>query len=98
MLRSSRGFLFTEENIEELVGEASYGSSDAFSILTLLYPHLQYEYSQFHIDHMHPKSHFTKTNLRDAKLGEDGVELALRRYNMLPNLQLLPGTVNEAKK
>jgi uncharacterized protein with ParB-like and HNH nuclease domain len=97
-LRSSRGFLFTDENIETLVGEASYGSPDAFSILALLYPHLRYEYSQFHIDHMHPKSHFTKSNLRDAGLDGDDIELALGRCNLLPNLQLLPGPVNEAKK
>lgn len=98
MLRSSRGFRFTEEDIEKLVGEASYGGPDAFSILALLYPHLRYEYSQFHIDHMHPKSRFTKTKLREAGLDEDGVEFALEGYNLLPNLQLLPGTVNEAKK
>ena len=98
MLRSSGRFLFTEENIEELVGETAYGSPDAFSILALLYPHLRYEYSQFHIDHMHPKSHFTKSNLRDAGLDGDDIELALGRCNLLPNLQLLPGPVNEAKK
>lgn len=75
-----------------------YGSPDAFSILALLYPHLRYEYSQFHIDHMHPKSRFTKTKLREAGLDEDGVEFAHKGYNLLPNLQLLPGAVNEAKK
>lgn len=98
MLRSTRGFLFTEENIEELVRETSYGSPNAFSILALLYPHLRYEYSQFHIDHMHPQSRFTKTKLREAGLDEDDVSFALGGYNLLPNLQLLPGTVNEAKK
>ncbi len=98
MLRSSRGFLFTEENIEELVGDASYGSPSAFSILALLYPHFRYEYSQFHIDHMHPQSRFTKTKLREAGFDEDGVRLALGRYNMLPNLQLLPGPVNLEKR
>ncbi len=98
MLRSSRGFLFTEENIEQLVGEASYGSPDAFSILALLYPHLRYEYSQFHIDHMHPQSSFTKTKLRESGLDEDNVKLALGRYNVLPNLQLLPGPVNLDKR
>ena len=86
---------FYEEDIKNLL-EVNYGSSFAFMLLSLLYP-LNHDY-EFHQDHIHPKKHFTRKRLE--KLGiitVDQREAYLKRFNNLPNLQLLEGTLNMEK-
>lgn len=97
-LRASRNFVFTEDNITQLIDETQYGSPYAFAILALIYPHLKYEYSNFHIDHMHPRRTFTKEGLGRAGVPRGDVAFCLEHFNQLPNLQLLSGPVNESKR
>ncbi|WP_187895350.1 DUF262 domain-containing protein [Helicobacter pylori] len=75
----------TNDMIEEMV---SYKYSDqVFPILQILYPHLNYKTTTFHIDHIYPKSKFNKLN-QDFYGWKD----------YLFNLQLLEGAENIAKK
>ncbi len=79
----------TNDMIEEMV---NYKYSDqVFPILQILYPHLNYKTTTFHIDHIYPKSKFKKEN---KKLDKDFYECG----NHLYNLQLLEGAENQAKK
>ncbi|MUV08467.1 DUF262 domain-containing protein [Helicobacter pylori] len=79
----------TNDMIEEMV---NYKYSDqVFPILQILYPHLNYKTTTFHIDHIYPKSKFNEKN---KKLDKDFYKW--RDY--LFNLQLLEGAENIAKK
>ncbi|GAA9724230.1 DUF262 domain-containing protein [Helicobacter pylori] len=81
----------TNETIEKKVLYYQYGDSQVFPILQILYPHLNYKTTTFHIDHIYPKSKFKKKN---EKLDKDFYECG----NHLYNLQLLEGQENSAKK
>ncbi len=77
----------TNDMIEEKVLYSQYGDSQVFPILQILYPHLKYKTTTFHIDHIYPKSKFKKEN---KKLYEC--------RDHLYNLQLLEGQENSTKK
>ncbi|MCQ2898433.1 DUF262 domain-containing protein [Helicobacter pylori] len=81
----------TNDMIEEMVLYSQYGNSQVFPISQILYPHLKYKTTTFHIDHIYPKSKFNKEN---KKLNQD----FYGRGNYLFNLQLLEGAENIAKK
>ncbi|MFP6042739.1 DUF1524 domain-containing protein [Helicobacter pylori] len=81
----------TNDMIEEKVLYSQYGDSQVFPILQILYPHLNYKTTTFHIDHIYPKSKF---NGKNKKLNQDFY--GWRDY--LFNLQLLEGAENIAKK
>ncbi len=75
----------------EMVLYSQYGNPQVFPILQILYPHLKYKTTTFHIDHIYPKSKFNEKN---EKLNQDFY--GWRDY--LFNLQLLEGAENKAKK
>lgn len=79
----------TNDTIEEMMGSSSHDR--VFPILQILYPHLNYKTTTFHIDHIYPKSKFNKKN---EKLNQDFYKCE----NHLYNLQLLEGAENQAKK
>ncbi len=81
----------TNKIIEEKVLYSQYGDSQVFPILQILYPHLNYKNTTFHIDHIYPSSKFNEEN---KKLNKDFYE----RRDHLYNLQLLEGAENIAKK
>ncbi len=81
----------TNDMIEEMVLYSQYGNPQVFPILQILYPHLKYKTTTFHIDHIYPKSKFKKEN---KKLNQD----FYGRKDYLFNLQLLEGAENKAKK
>lgn len=81
----------TNDMIEEKVLYSQYGDSQVFPILQILYPHLNYKTTIFHIDHIYPKSKFNEKN---KKLNKD-----FHKYgNHLYNPQLLESAENSAKK
>lgn len=98
MLRTRRGYYFTEEDVQRLVDDTSYGDPLAFATLALLLPNLSVVHSQFHVDHMHPDSAFTKRNLSAEGMDELNIAFALENYNRLPNLQILTDFANEGKR
>ncbi|EMH19742.1 hypothetical protein HMPREF1415_00619 [Helicobacter pylori GAM254Ai] len=79
----------TNDAIEEMMCSSSHAR--VFPILQILYPHLNYKTTTFHIDHIYPKSKFNKKN---KKLNQDFY--GWRDY--LFNRQLLEGAENIAKK
>ncbi len=79
----------TNDAIEEMMCSSSHAL--VFPILQILYPHLNYKTTTFHIDHIYPKSKFNEKN---KKLNKDFYKWG----NYLFNLQLLEGTENSAKK
>ncbi|PUD36276.1 hypothetical protein C2R92_08945 [Helicobacter pylori] len=79
----------TNDAIEEMM--CSSNRAQVFPILQILYPHLNYKTTTFHIDHIYPKSKFNKKN---KKLNQDFY--GWKDY--LFNLQLLEGQENIAKK
>ncbi|MGL2562945.1 DUF262 domain-containing protein [Helicobacter pylori] len=79
----------TNNAIEDMMCLSSHAR--VFPILQILYPHLNYKTTTFHIDHIYPKSKFNEKN---KKLNQDFY--GWKDY--LFNLQLLEGAENIAKK
>ena len=92
---TNKSLLFSTEDIENLT-HYKYGQGFTFSILSLLYPHLDYN-NQFHIDHIFPKSLFTKTNLRKRGIAEEDIDTYYDWFNYLGNLQLI-GAIQNIEK
>ncbi len=96
MARTTGGMAFTDEEIEDLA-DTSYGEWSTYSLLSLLFPHVDTANHVFHIDHVVPRAQATLAKMDRAGLGEDDPD---RKYvsdgiNRLSNLQLLPGRENE---
>lgn len=89
--KNLEGFAIQKTDVEWYVDNVKYGSGALLPLMQLLYPNLNYGTTNFHVDHIYPKSKFTTKN---AALPEGYVG----KENNLFNLQLLEGTVNEEKK
>jgi len=87
---------FTDAEISD-VAELQYPGPRTFAILALLYPGLDFS-QEFHIDHIFPKSWFTRPRLRRASIAEDELDTFIDLANGLSNLQLLPGLPNIEKQ
>jgi hypothetical protein len=86
---------FTDDDIENLL-DSRYGEPYTFALLALLYPTLDFR-NLFHIDHIHPRSLFTKTKLLKRGVPNDSIESFADRADLLPNLQLIEGIPNQEK-
>lgn len=79
---------------EEFIEETLFTQIDnqyAFSILSLLYPNLDYKNNNFHKDHVHPASTF-------GNLSEENKEkYGWRTFNSIYNLQMLDANENMSK-
>mgnify|MGYP003807655511 CR=1 FL=1 len=79
---------------EEFIEETLFTQIDnqyAFSILSLLYPNLDYKNNNFHKDHVHPAS--TYKNLSE----ENKEKYGWRTFNSIYNLQMLDANENMSK-
>ena len=79
---------------DEFIEEVLYTQKDnqyAFSILSLLYPDLDYRNNNFHKDHIH--SAFEFDNLEDS----DKESYGWHTYNSIYNLQMLDANENMSK-
>ena len=92
MSRRGKSLLFTDEEIGELV-EMQYGDKRLFAMLALLFPFVDVR-NHFHIDHVFPKSHFTKPRLKKTGVPDEDIDDFQDMVNGLPNLQLLEGGEN----
>jgi uncharacterized protein with ParB-like and HNH nuclease domain len=93
---TNKSLKFTEEEIENLLW-TKYGNRYTFSILSLLYPNLDYKNS-FHQDHIFPKSLLkSRSKLRKERLSEEQIEYCIENHDYLSNLQLLEGIPNQEK-
>ena len=93
---TSKNLAFTDEEIENLISY-KYGQSHTFSALALLYPSLDFRH-RFHIDHIYPRSLFTKSTLKRRGIPEDHIDQYIDAVNYMGNLQLLEGIPNIEKQ
>lgn len=93
---TSKTIVFTNDDIENLL-EHQYGKGETLTVLMLLYPSLDFN-NKFHIDHMYPKSVFTKKSLIKKGVAEDKVQTYIDHVNDLCNLQLLAAIPNIEKQ
>lgn len=94
----ARNYSFDDEFIDGLI-ESQKDSNDAFYLLHLLYPNLDYYNQDFHQDHLHPAATFYDEDRLIASIPEDDWEFArdTKNWNSVANLQLLNGLMNESK-
>jgi hypothetical protein len=89
----------TNEFIEALL-ETQYEDKQAFSILALLAPNLDYKNGDFHKDHLHPKDSFKKRQLVAAVVPEADREFYADpvNWNSILNLRHLDANENKSKQ
>lgn len=90
------GMAFTDEEVEDLA-DTSYGDWAAYSLLSLLFDHVDTANSVFHIDHVVPRAQATSARMDRAGLDDEDRNYISERINLLSNLQLLNGRENERK-
>lgn len=92
---TNKSLIFSDEDIDNLL-YYKYGQGFTFSVLSILYPSLDYR-NLFHVDHIFPKSQFTKSKLRKRGIDENDIDTFQDYFNYLGNLQLLEATPNIEK-
>ena len=96
MRRLGKSLRFQIEELEDLLS-LEYGKARTFGVLALLYPGVDVR-NEFHVDHIFPRSRFTKKRLIHAGIDPDLVEDFQGSRDRLPNLQLLSGPDNVQKQ
>ena len=96
MKKRAKSLVFNNEEIEELT-EMRYGDKRTFSLLSLIFPHLDLRH-HFHVDHFFPKSRFTPARLKSEGFSDEQVDTLREQVDSLPNLQLLRGVENQEKR
>lgn len=98
MRSRGKALTFTPADVEELMESLDYGDSLTFSVLALLFPHVNTR-NIHHVDHVYPRSLLSAAKLkRSGKFTGDELDRALWYRDSLANLQLLEGSENSAKK
>jgi len=93
---TNKTLIFSDEDIENLTFY-KYGQGFTFSVLSLLYPTLDFR-NKFHVDHIFPKSLFKKPILKKKGLTDEGIEIFQDYVNYIGNLQLLEAIPNIEKQ
>ena len=96
MTVQGKSLRFEDVEIDELL-ESRYGRPRTFATLATLYPGLDLTQA-FHVDHIFPRSLFTRSKLTKAGIASDRLDAYLNAVDSLPNLQLLPGIPNIEKQ
>ncbi|MHB8394337.1 MAG: hypothetical protein ACYDC5_07525 [Candidatus Dormibacteria bacterium] len=96
MTLQGKSLRFEDAEIDELL-ESRYGRPRTFATLAMLYPGLDLTQA-FHVDHIFPRSRFTRRHLVNAGVPHAKIEDYLARVDTLPNLQLLAGIPNIEKQ
>jgi hypothetical protein len=94
--RRGKALRFQAAEVDDL-SALEYGEARVSPLLALLYPGVDTT-QQFHVDHIFPKSRFTKSKLKADGVPEQLTDDYIRDANRIPNLQLLPGAANIAKQ
>lgn len=85
-----------EDELNDLL-YTKYGNKYAFSLLSLLYPTLDFR-NTFHQDHIFPKSILkSQTKLKRLGLDDETIEFCLENYDYIGNIQLIEGVPNIEK-
>ena len=96
MAAQGKSLRFEDAEIDELL-ESRYGRPRTFATLAMLYPGLDLTQA-FHVDHIFPRSKFTRSRLMKAGIPVERLEAYVTAVDSLPNLQLLPGIPNIEKQ
>jgi hypothetical protein len=96
MTVQGKSLRFEDAEIDELL-ESRYGRPRTFATLAMLYPGLDLTHA-FTIDHIFPRSRFTRRQLSDAGIPSDQLDAYIAAVDSLPNLQLLEGLPNVEKQ
>ncbi len=96
-LQSTGSLIFIDETLEGFMDGTRYGNAVCFLTLSLIAPQLKTDIVNFHIDHLHPRSRFTRKKLAEAGVPEEDIQFCLDHYDGLPNLHLLEGLANIRK-
>ncbi|AZV47407.1 hypothetical protein C3L23_09035 [Nautilia sp. PV-1] len=93
----SKSIEFDDDDIEYLLNY-SYGKPFAFTILSLIYENIDFSKNIFHIDHIFPKSLKNKKKIfKGLGISEEQIKEIKEKIDLIPNLQLLKGTINQEK-
>lgn len=93
---TNKTLIFSDEDIENLTFY-QYGQGFTFSVLSLLYPTLDFR-NKFHVDHIFPKSLFKTSILKKKRLSDNDIEIFQDNTNYIANLQLLEAIPNIEKQ
>ncbi|GAA4368797.1 DUF262 domain-containing protein [Hymenobacter saemangeumensis] len=92
-----KSITFSKEELDSLLS-MHYGHPLTLSILTLLYLNRLNGSFRYHVDHMHPKSKFRKSDIEGAGIIDaEEIGKVQARVNLLANLQLLEAGANIGK-
>ena len=97
MAQRGKSLEFSIEEIEDLA-DMAIGDRRTFGLLALLSPFIDLQHHQFHIDHIFPKSRFTRKRLHDVKIAIEDVDVFMDCVDRIANLQLLDGPSNIEKQ
>ena len=97
MAQRAKSLEFSEEEVED-IADMDFSDRRVFGLLSLLSPFIDFRHHQFHIDHVFPKSRFTRGQLLDAGIDQYEIENHVDCANRIGNLQLLDGAVNLEKR
>lgn len=76
--------------------EFEYDDAQTFSVLSLLYPNLDYR-NKFHKDHIFPQKFFSNRELNKRSIPREDWDTYIESQDYIGNLQLLEGIQNEEK-
>ena len=97
MAQRGKSLDFSQEEVEDLA-DMAFSDRRVFALLTLLSPSIDLRAHHFHIDHIFPKSRFTRSRLRKAGVVDEHHESFADCANRIGNLQLLEGISNVEKR
>jgi uncharacterized protein with ParB-like and HNH nuclease domain len=98
-LKIKKDISVSDDFIEELLCTQK-DNKYAFSILSLLYPNLDYKNNNFHKDRLHPGSYFEKAKLKKLDIADNDNNSYYYDsccYNGIYNLQMLDANENMSK-
>lgn len=95
-LVGGRNFKVTKDDVDYWLDNYEKGQN-TYVLLAMLYPHLKLNQVDFHQDHCHPHVGFETKRIKSLNLPAEKVSDWQRKRNLLPNLQFLEGSENEAK-
>lgn len=93
----NHNYSFSDEVLEELLA-AQKGTQEATTVLSLLYPNMDYYNHNYHDDHLHPQARILNGEIEKQVKPED-VDFVRdpANWNSVVNLQRLESSVNESK-
>ena len=92
---TNRDISFSDDSMNNLL-YTKYGSGDILLVMSILYPWADLK-NHFHIDHMFPKSLFTRKRIQKLGVPENQIDFYIDNVNYIGNLQLLEELPNKEK-